>query len=87
VTRLRGNGMRIIPRTAQSADVHVGTDGASMRIGHVGADGPSWWWQHRDGERSSPVAQSRAEAAEALVQYHDTFKQSAPAPARRFSFG
>ena len=75
--------MRIIPRTAQSAEVHLGVDRA--RIGSVGAVGPHWWWQHRDGERSSPVAGSRAEAAQALAQYHDTFKQSAPA--RCVSFG
>jgi hypothetical protein len=81
--------MRIIPHTAQSAEVHLGTDGASVRIGNVGAVGPRWWWQHRDGERSSAIASSRAEAAHALVHYHDTFKQSAPAqePVRRLLFG
>ena len=77
--------MRIIPMTPQSAEVHLGTDGGSAPIGNVGAVGSRWWWQHRDGERSSPVARSRAEAAQALAQYHDTLKQSAPA--RCVSFG
>jgi hypothetical protein len=82
-----GDGMRIIPRTAQCAEVHLGVERA--RIGSVGADGPHWWWQHRDGERSSPVAASRAEAAQALAQYHRAFKQSTTptAPARRLLFG
>jgi hypothetical protein len=84
---MTGDGMRIIPRTAQSAEVCLGVDRA--RIGSVGAVGPHWWWQHRDGEKSSPVAGSRAEAAQALAQYHRAFKQSAAptAPARRLLFG
>jgi hypothetical protein len=81
------DGMRIVPRTEQSAEVQLGAERA--RIGSVGTDGPHWWWQHRDGERSSPVAASRAEAARALTEYHRLFKQSAQptAPVRRLLFG
>jgi hypothetical protein len=70
-----GGEVRIIPVTAQSAEVHFGGDGAQARIGDVGAVGPRWWWQHRDGERSSAVAKSRLEAAQALADYHLAFKQ------------
>ena len=81
--------MRIIPLTAQSAEVHLGTNGVQARIGDVGAVGPRWWWQHRDGERSSPVAESRLDAAQALARYHLTFKQSAQVrtSVRRVSVG
>jgi hypothetical protein len=81
--------LRIIPLTAQSAEIRLDVDGSHARIGNVGSVGPHWWWQHRDGERSSPVAESRAEAARALAQYHRVFKQSAPAatPVRRLLFG
>ncbi len=81
--------MRIIPLTAQSAEIRLDIDGAQARIGNVGADGPHWWWQHRDGERSSPVAESRAEAANALAHYHRLFKATAPpaTPVRRLLFG
>ena len=81
--------MRIIPLTAQSAEIRLDVDGTQARIGNVGAVGPNWWWQHRDGERSSPVAESRAEAARALAHYHQLFKQSASpaAPVRRLLFG
>jgi hypothetical protein len=76
-------GMRIVALTAQSAEVHLGTN-----IGKVGTSGQRWWWQHRDGERSSPVSQSRGEAAQALVHYHTSFKQAAreAAPPRRLLF-
>lgn len=66
--------MRIIPQTTQLAEVHLGTDGGSAPIGTVCTNGSRWWWQHRDGERSSSVARSRAEAAQALADYHVTFK-------------
>jgi hypothetical protein len=81
--------VRIIPLTAQSAEIRIGVDGAQARIGNVGAVGAQWWWQHRDGERSSPVASSRAEAARALAHYHELFKSSAPTrtPVRRLLFG
>lgn len=67
--------MRIISVTAQSAEVHFGAGGSQTRIGDVGAVGTRWRWQHRDGERSSAVAKSRLEAAQALADYHLTFKQ------------
>ena len=84
-----GSDVRIIPLTGQSAEICLDVDGTPTRIGNVGAEGPHWWWQHRDGERSSPVAPSRAEAAKALAQYHELFKRSAPraAPVRRLLFG
>jgi hypothetical protein len=75
--------MKIVALTAQSAEVHLGT-----RIGKVGTSGQRWWWQHRDGEKSSPVAESRGEAALALAHYHRSFKaRPAPVPARRLRLG
>jgi hypothetical protein len=84
-----GGDVRIVPLTAQTAEVRIDVDGTQTRIGNLGAEGPHWWWQHRDGERSSPVAETRAEAANALAQYHELFKRSAPpaAPVRRLLFG
>jgi hypothetical protein len=61
--------MRIVALTAQSAEVHL-----DSKIGKVGSSGQRWWWQHRDGEKSSPVAESRNEAALALAHYHRSFK-------------
>jgi hypothetical protein len=75
--------MKIVALTTQSAEVHLGA-----KIGNVGTSGQRWWWQHRDGERSSPVAQSRGEAAQALVHYHRSFKaQPVAEHARRLLFG
>ena len=74
--------MRIVPVTDRSAEVHVGAGNAQQRIGDigaVGAVGAHWWWRHRDGERSSAVAASRLEAAQALAEYDLAFKQ----PVRR----
>lgn len=64
--------MKIVALTVRSAEVHLGT-----KIGNVASSGQRWWWQHRDGEQSSPVAESRGEAADALVNYHLSFKQVA----------
>jgi hypothetical protein len=79
-----GNDMKIVALTVHSAEVHLGT-----KIGKVGTSGQRWWWQHRDGERSSPVAESRGEAAQALVHYHRSFKQVAHVTTaqRRLLFG
>ena len=34
----------------------------------------TWAWQHRDGDRSSPVASTLKEVVHALAHYHRTFK-------------
>jgi hypothetical protein len=66
--------VRIVALTAPSAEVHL-----EAKIGKVGTSGQRWWWQHRDGEKSSPVAESRGEAAMALAHYHRIFKPETPA--------
>jgi hypothetical protein len=74
--------MRIVALSAHSAEVHLGS-----KIGKVGTSGQRWWWQHRDGEKSSPIADSRGEAAQALASYHCTFKeQPTTVPVRRLLF-
>lgn len=53
-----------------------------MSIGRVGASNGRWFWQHRDGEQSSPIADNRTAAAHALAEYHRAFK---PAPVAKRS--
>jgi hypothetical protein len=79
--------VRIVPRTERAADVRLEANGAAVNIGNVGCAGGRWWWQHRDGERSSPTALNRNEAATALADYHRAFKSQPPtAPVRRLLF-
>jgi hypothetical protein len=85
--------VRIVPMTLQTAEVRLTVRGAAVSIGRVAASNGRWYWQHRDGEQSSPIAASRADAATALAEYHRAFKVSpAPlaepaAPVRRLLFG
>ena len=68
------NEVRIVPMYKDIAEVRVPVAGEYIGIGRVGNDRGGWYWQHRDGERSSAVASDRAEAAIALVHYHTAFK-------------
>jgi hypothetical protein len=80
--------VQIVPLTAQTAEVRVTTGGAVVSIGRVATTNDRWYWQHRDGEQSSPTAANRSEAAAALADYHRAFKpQPAIEPVRRLLFG
>ncbi|HWS47040.1 MAG TPA: hypothetical protein VN636_14330 [Acidimicrobiia bacterium] len=80
--------IQIVPMTVTCAEVRIAQDGGAVSIGKVSARNGLWFWQHRDGEQSSPIAANRTEAANALADYHRAFKpQSAPAkPVRRLLF-
>lgn len=83
------NPVQIVPMTPETAEVRLRMGRAALPIGRVGSSNGRWFWQHRDGERSSPIAASRADAADALASYHTEFKhRPAPvAPERRLLFG
>ena len=69
--------------TPSSADVRLNLGGsAAVSIGRVGASNGRWFWQHRDGEQSSPIADNRTAAAHALADYHRAFKPAPVAPKR-----
>jgi len=80
--------VQIVPITPQTAEVRLTTDGRTVSIGRVATANDRWYWQHRDGEQSSPITASRSEAAAALAVYHRAFKpQPAIKPVRRLLFG
>lgn len=82
--------VRIVPLDSGVYAVHIETPAGRMRIGDVRSKEPigSWVWQHRDGERSSPVIGSLGTAVRALSEYHRTFKvHCAAPPVRRLLFG
>ena len=84
--------VEIKPITLTLAEVRLAVGDSMVGIGRVGSQGDRWYWQHRDGEQSSPIAESRAAAAAALADYHRAFKpqlaQVPPsAPVRRLLFG
>jgi hypothetical protein len=75
-TNPQAPGVRIVPRDAGVFDVQLETARGRVRIGKVSDrehDG-RWAWEHRDGERSSPLADNLATAADALRRYHLAFK-------------
>ncbi|HET9728526.1 MAG TPA: hypothetical protein VFR41_03845 [Acidimicrobiia bacterium] len=81
--------VQIVPKTVNSAEVRLTLDGTVVNIGRVGVVNGLWFWQHRDGEQSSPVAESRGEAASLLANYHAAFKPApvaSAAPMRRLLF-
>jgi hypothetical protein len=81
--------VQVLPLSLTMAEVRLATGGAGTSIGKVLVRGGRWFWQHRDGEQSSPIATNRTDAANALAEYHRAFKP-APAPAqpvRRLLFG
>ena len=79
----------MLPLTLTTAEVRLATGGAGTSIGKVCSREGRWYWQHRDGEQSSPIAANRTAAANALAEYHRAFKpQPAPRrPVRRLLFG
>ena len=83
--------VQIVPMTMHTAEVRLSSGGTSaVSIGKVQSTNGRWFWQHRDGEQSSPIAASRADAAHALAEYHRAFKPQAavrPAPVKRLLFG
>ncbi len=80
--------IHVLPLSLTMAEVRIGTGGAGRSIGKVSATGGRWFWQHRDGEQSSPIAENRTAAANALAEYHMAFKPQPPAvPVRRLLFG
>src|SRR3954469_16037359 len=73
---------QVVVMTPSSADVRLNLGGPNaVSIGRVGASNGRWFWQHRDGEQSSPIADNRTAAAHALADYHRAFKPTA-APKR-----
>jgi hypothetical protein len=81
--------VQVVPLSLTLAEVRLATGGAGTSIGKVSARGGRWFWQHRDGEQSSPIAESRTAAANALADYHRAFKAPVvpAAPVRRLLFG
>ena len=81
--------VQVLPLSLSTAEVRLATGGSGTSIGKVSSRDGRWYWQHRDGEQSSPIAANRTAAANALAEYHRAFKlQPAPAaPVRRLLFG
>jgi hypothetical protein len=79
--------LKIVPMTARTAEVRLSVGPSVVSIGRVATENGRWYWQHRDGEQSSPLATSRVEAAHLLANYHRAFKAQvasmAPTAARR----
>ena len=72
--------VRIVPMTLSMAEVRLSVGAAVLSIGRVGSANGRWYWQHRDGEQSSPIADNRTQAATALADYHRAFKSVPVAP-------
>lgn len=86
---IAGAEVQVLPLSLTMAEVRLATGGSGTSIGRVSSRQGRWYWQHRDGEQSSPIASNRNAAANALADYHRAFKP-APAPAqpvRRLLFG
>ena len=82
--------VRIMPLDSGVYSILLDTPAGHVRIGHVRSKDAqdTWVWQHRDGERSSPVIASLGIAVHALTEYHRSFKtQTAAPPVRRLLFG
>jgi hypothetical protein len=82
--------LRVVPLDSGVYEVHLDTGAGSRRIGKVStANGrENWMWQHRDGERSSPMAADLGDVVHALADYHRNFKAQPKAkPVRRLLFG
>jgi len=72
--------VQVLPLSLTTAEVRLTTGGSGTSIGKVSSRAGRWYWQHRDGEQSSPIAANRTAAANALAEYHMAFK-AAPVPA------
>jgi hypothetical protein len=85
----RTDDVRVVPLDSGVYSVHIETPTGRVRIGHVRSRDAldTWVWQHRDGERSSPVNSSLGSAVHALAAYHRSFKtEVAVRPVRRLLF-
>jgi hypothetical protein len=81
--------LRVVPLDAGVYEVQLHAEGGPLRIGRVSSpDGQrTWAWQHRDGERSSPVEAKLGDVVRALADYHRAFKAlPAPVPVHRLLF-
>jgi uncharacterized protein YodC (DUF2158 family) len=89
MTATASGQVQVVPLSLTSAEVRLATGGPGLSIGKVSSREGRWYWQHRDGEQSSPIAANRTEAANALAAYHRAFKAPPPpaAPVRRLLFG
>ncbi len=89
MTTMEPGQVQVLPLSVSTAEVRLSTGGAGTSIGKVSSRDGRWYWQHRDGEQSSPIAENRTAAANALAEYHRAFKAvAAPAaPVRRLLFG
>jgi uncharacterized protein YodC (DUF2158 family) len=80
--------VHVLPLSLTTAEVRLSSGGPGTSIGKVSSRNGQWYWQHRDGEQSSPIATNRTAAAHALAEYHQAFKSQGPAaPVRRLLFG
>ena len=80
--------VQVLPLTLKTAEVRLTTGTSVTSIGKVSSREGLWYWQHRDGEQSSPIAANRTAAANALAEYHRAFKpQPVEPPVRRLLFG
>ena len=81
--------VQVLPLSLTTAEVRLSNGGPGTSIGKVSSRNGQWYWQHRDGEQSSPIAANRTAAANALAEYHRAFKAQAAAatPVRRLLFG
>jgi hypothetical protein len=80
--------VQVLPLSLTMAEVRLASGGSGTSIGKVSSRNGQWFWQHRDGEQSSPIAENRTAAANALAEYHRAFEPQAPvAPVRRLLFG
>ena len=77
--------LKLVALTPSTSDVRLRAGANSVSIGTVSTTNGRWFWQHRDGEQSSPIAANRTDAAHALANYHRTFKPT-PTPTRRLLF-
>ena len=86
---MQPNDVQIVQMTMGSAEVRLQSGTGSVSIGKVASSNSRWYWQHRDGEQSSPVGTTRTEAATALAGYHRAFKAPPPpaTPTNRLLFG
>jgi hypothetical protein len=80
--------VQVLPLSLTMAEVRIASGGSGTSIGKVSSRNGQWFWQHRDGEQSSPIAANRTAAANALADYHRAFKpQPVTPPVRRLLFG
>jgi hypothetical protein len=74
--------LQLVAVTPSTSDVRLRAGANAVSIGTVSATNGRWFWQHRDGEQSSPIAANRTDAAHALAHYHRTFKPTHTPPRR-----